>query len=582
MTKYIGITVGPINETLTITSSPLGLWSASYLFSYVMKEICKKILEEKKLNPNIEIISPYLEIKDGEMKEFKNDAGIFHDRIFFRANEFDLKDLDKIFKDVKKKIGENIVSDVNSVIKELESKEKMKEKFKMYEAEEVRVFIDKYIQLYAIEHDVQEDKNVILEMSSLLDALELNKSFISEIKSNPLLQLFEGLEYKDSHKKNNNQYKNLVAKKSFLMKDSVEFKKDDFFSKSQFAKLKNSKYVVKNLDDIVKCDPNNDSKINSYYAIIQADGDNMGKVLENISGNRDPKTQKEISIDDGIKNFSQKCFEYTNNSVNKIKEYGGIIIYAGGDDLLFIAPLLGTNNINIFELCDEISVIFEQSFQIEIDTLRKKKDNKGKTKIPSISFGVSINYYKYPLYESFKDAIELLFVKSKNCTDKNAISVRINKHSGQNLGVVFSKKILDSNKSINEETKFIENKAYEKFKEILKYVMEEKKNSSENVDEGLLSSIIYKIFENRKVFEVAISNDSVENVFRNYFDKDIHSKHKELISKFKDLIVEINKIKDNFKTLHLEKLNSEESIIETYLNLGSIIKFFVEKKGGDN
>ena len=31
--KYIGITVGPIVETLLLTTKPAGLWGASYIFS---------------------------------------------------------------------------------------------------------------------------------------------------------------------------------------------------------------------------------------------------------------------------------------------------------------------------------------------------------------------------------------------------------------------------------------------------------------------------------------------------------------------------------------------------------------------
>lgn len=38
---YYGITVGPISHTINLTSSPGGLWMASFLFSYIVKKLVK-------------------------------------------------------------------------------------------------------------------------------------------------------------------------------------------------------------------------------------------------------------------------------------------------------------------------------------------------------------------------------------------------------------------------------------------------------------------------------------------------------------------------------------------------------------
>ena len=41
-----------------------------------------------------------------------------------------------------------------------------------------------------------------------------------------------------------------------------------------------------------------------------------------------------------VEKFSKSCMEYTSNAAGLVKEYGGVTIYAGGDDLLFLAPIV--------------------------------------------------------------------------------------------------------------------------------------------------------------------------------------------------------------------------------------------------
>ena len=72
--KYTGISIGPILKTLAMARKPRELWSASYLFSYLMKCIYSEAEKSK-----AEILSP------AKPDEKKTEVGIFPDRIFIKG-----------------------------------------------------------------------------------------------------------------------------------------------------------------------------------------------------------------------------------------------------------------------------------------------------------------------------------------------------------------------------------------------------------------------------------------------------------------------------------------------------------------
>lgn len=44
MAQYYGITVGPIMQTLMLTAKPAGLWCGSYIFSYLVRNLCEALM----------------------------------------------------------------------------------------------------------------------------------------------------------------------------------------------------------------------------------------------------------------------------------------------------------------------------------------------------------------------------------------------------------------------------------------------------------------------------------------------------------------------------------------------------------
>ena len=126
-------------------------------------------------------------------------------------------------------------------------------------------------------------------------------------------------------------------------------------------------------------------------------------------------------------------------SIEIIEDFGGVPIYAGGDDLLFLAPVVGKDKCHIFALLDKIE---NQAFKNVHDTVEKLhlKDEKGKLIEASLSFGVSMTYYKYPLYEALECARKLLFNRAKRTDGKKAVAWSLRKHSGGTFDASYSRK----------------------------------------------------------------------------------------------------------------------------------------------
>jgi CRISPR-associated protein Cmr2 len=103
--KYIGLTIGPIYKTLQNSKKPKELWSASYIFSYIMRNI---IQEFKSRN----FVTPY--IKDSSIFD-NTKVGLFHDRFIFESQDGDLELLkiciDKVLEDLSHNSNLNVTID---------------------------------------------------------------------------------------------------------------------------------------------------------------------------------------------------------------------------------------------------------------------------------------------------------------------------------------------------------------------------------------------------------------------------------------------------------------------------------------
>lgn len=513
---YYGITIGPIVKTLCMTSTPGGLWLASYIFSYIAKQL---IVEIKRNNGDVLI--PSFEEKDSE------EVGSYPDHIIFIADN-DL-DMNKIIKDTKEKLRDLLYRtfiriDGNQFLT------------RSFDKNEVEKFVNEYINIHCIK--IKNVNNIMNEISEILDNVEQFNSYVYEEKENYFLTLFNGIKIKESDKvddKDRTDAKNIYIKKFFKILN--EDKENNTQVKPQVI----YKNTIKTVDDIAVIENKKDYKISNYLAIVQADGDGMTKLFNDM-GN-DIKEVKE---------FSKSCVDYTTKSADLIKEYGGVTIYAGGDDLLFLAPIISKNNDeNILDLCEKIRQKFE------------KLEHKG----ASISFGIAINYKKFPLYESFNQARKMLYEAKKlgdNKKKKDSIAINLTKASGLSVFLNFG----NETETLKEFKNFI-NKYYisnEKSKQI--------KDST--------NSVIYLIDNYRDLYDIAANNKNekeIENFFINMYSNPMQENYQEFIKDITNLFIKIKSDKENKR---FKSIIENDSYKDKNTELSSILrfaKFLVEKRG---
>ncbi len=160
-----------------------------------------------------------------------------------------------------------------------------------------------------------------------------------------------------------------------------------------------------------------------YFCVVQADGDKMGAVIKNLQEGK-------------LQEISKEMIRYGMNACKIIRDAGGLPIYSGGDDLLFIAPVITKNGGNIFDLIRKIDEQYAGVSQKACEYQQGQEVVK-----TSMSYGIAISYYRHPLYECLAAARNQLsgVAKRHNNGAKNTIAVELHKHSGSKLNTVISK-----------------------------------------------------------------------------------------------------------------------------------------------
>lgn len=482
---YIGLTIGPIIETISNAKETGELWAGSYLFSYIMKNIINNLIKADNTLKD-RFIVPFVDNK--EIFSKAQEVGLFHDRFIFESNKGDFELVEHAINDVKK----NIVNEIRKIKCYKESN---------YD-DKIRKCIEDFLKIYYLEVEVdikgeKDENNIIFKVSKCLDALELREKLPSEkgIERNYLLDVL-----------NNSELKKDNFKKHFLSKDAYgeKGKENGYPSLFKIALAQTDKKDFPCDDEEIREKILEEGlqkdllKAHEYVAVIQVDGDFMGKVISNFKINEDKE-----NIYKNYKDFSEKLLDYSKESHEIIENYGGFTVYAGGDDLLFIAPIINKKQQNenaireetIFDLINSLSDLFEEKF----------KDYKPK---PTTSFGVAMVHHKFPLYYALDEARELLFEKAKNYKinekEKNAIAFKVIKSSGQSFETVVGK---------NSES-------YKQFKDLFKNV--DSKNENKEI-KNYLKAIHFKLIKDKVILnKIGKDRKLLENYFNNNFDEKIH------------------------------------------------------------
>ena len=372
MKHYIGITIGPVFRTIEDASSPAALWFASSAFSDLTRRLCDEILSGEDCFEDAVIYSPHY----GQDIDLSDGVGKFHDQVIFSTDNFSEVKMEKIIKKTKEGTGSIFPAYIVD--------------------DKTKAFLDSYLRILYVKlpESMVAGQNCLLALAPYLNALEIMVEFPESDFDSPFRKLFMGTE----------DYRNKYVKGSPLFKKIVNPKGDFLNEENNF----------RNIEDIASVSlKNTELKPQDYFAVVYADGDSITNVL------------KQLPLSASIKDFSRGCFAYAESASNLIKSFGGMCIYAGGDDLLFLAPVIGKRQQNIFSLCNEISGI-----------LTEKLQNAGVHVSATVSFGISIQYYKYPLYEALDRSLSLLNTAKRE--PKNNMAVLVEKHSGQLTGIVIS------------------------------------------------------------------------------------------------------------------------------------------------
>ncbi len=493
--KYAALTIGPIIKSLELAHKTRELWAASYFFSDLMQTIIQE------LNKNDKIILPFPEmdkiIANQNIDEDKiKSAGVFPDRLILEGSHFiDLQNA------------------VNNAITALHKKYHFS-----CDEDQLKSYLNTYIiefeyspRNYKKDRNGKNNDNIIFQSYDFLADCELQAQYTS-IEPECFINMFNKISTAGF-------YKNLFGKSGFPSIPEIA------------TRGLNTEGITWSEDNDVDDDStkwkglikqnNNELKINKkYFAIVQADGDNVSKIISSIAEDTD-----------NVKEFSKALSTFSLKAAELIQESNGEPVYAGGDDLLFFAPVTSDKG-NIFDIIKEIDDIFKNEVIDKYPAVSPK---------PSMSYGISISYYKYPMHEALKNARQLLFEKAKE-NPKDQIALKLLRHSGQTTEVMIQKPF-DQN-----------------FLDLI------------GLDIGLATnSVLHNLTEQKTILKGLLplkDRSRFENFFHNFYDEDAHKKRnfKQLSGKV------INMLMNEFA-----KDNNAEKVIERVKAQLYIVKFLNDK-----
>ncbi len=475
MKRYTAINIGPIIAAFGLARKPRELWAASFMFSYLMEKIIMHINNRYK---ELTLVSPVIVDRAISMVGLENGVGLYPDRAFY-AGDVDICELSKDLTTISKVVAKKLLKSNDE---------------KKYSN------LANYFNIMITAVEARCESEAISKLNKQLDVVELcdtNRCDVAE---------FEVLELITKRR----------ASELFKIANSADRNNFDVYSLCQYAAIELAKDFMKERgnDDFENVfygrfsDNKQFKSRHKYICIVQADGDNVGKIV----------SHKDLK-DGELPKISKALLEFGSKACKKIEDYGGLPIYAGGDDLLFIAPVVGKTTQNIFELINGI----DECFAPVADTINEyglSFDNESIR--ASMSYGVSITYYNFPLYEAWEAARNLLFGVAKSVTKKDAIAWKLQKHSGSTFEGTIHK-----GKQNNEI-----NKLYSSFIELLRVDQQEKE----------VSVVAHKLRELEDILKMLQRNNTynrisrVDALFDNILDSNINTNY---ITSVKDLLVEL-------------------------------------------
>ncbi|XSG75995.1 type III-B CRISPR-associated protein Cas10/Cmr2 [Herpetosiphon llansteffanensis] len=148
---------------------------------------------------------------------------------------------------------------------------------------------------------------------------------------------------------------------------------------------------------------------NPYYAIIAADGDKMGDLINSIT---DPENHRHLSH--AVTQFAQEAAKILE------EKYQAAVIYAGGDDVLALLPLH-----TVLKATKKISDLF-------VEYMKPLAEQQG-VSTPTLSVGVAIVHHLEALQDSLQLARKAEKIAKK---PRNALAIILSKRNGSDKTIV--------------------------------------------------------------------------------------------------------------------------------------------------
>jgi CRISPR-associated protein Cmr2 len=136
-----------------------------------------------------------------------------------------------------------------------------------------------------------------------------------------------------------------------------------------------------------------------YYALLQADGDNMGKMIDNQK-----EQQQHGDLSKALSTFATRAKEI-------IKQHDGVPVYVGGDDMLAYLPLH-----TALDCVKELNKAFSQAMRNFAEDGRH----------PTLSVGLAIAHHLAPLSDVL-DQVRSAEKKAKQVNGKNGLVISLRK-----------------------------------------------------------------------------------------------------------------------------------------------------------
>jgi len=496
---YTAITIGPIYDTFSQAKRTRSIWAASYFFSMFMRKILEGAIAE-----NWDIILPYSKMAyKGE-----HGAGLYADRLYF-----------------KNKSKEDVQNKVNNVI-DFFADDFVEQKI-CADRNQGLEFLTRYLNTHIVEivlteaeiKSIEESKdaegrsnNSILKiLNDLLDNKELNKQYVFDFDNNYLNDYFSLKWNANSELKteafngNKRHFTSIgeIATNDLKNKYAGAYQaalNDDFRNEDIEFIDRLSKKMKENSEDkgvsIIE-------EYHKYYAVLYADGDNIGALL------------KEVANDNSrLQTFSKQLLDFGLKAEQSIADYGGSAIYMGGEDILAFLPIAYKDGNGIKSLAALIKNLDKDFY----DTLGQYAAEQ-KVARPTLSYGLMLAYYKFPMKEAMQQAHDLLEAskqQKKVFPYKNGVSVRFQKHSGQYMECFIDKSKKNSTKQIyNLLTTQLQ--------------LTDKKDILSGLIQRLKDDVFFTIFIH------AVRNGRIDSFFENFFNEGVHASKETFTDLFKEL-----------------------------------------------